>query len=704
MCEPNLIDQGPLMEASVPPSNKGGGSNGEFIVHTKHTCDNCFRRPIIGQRFTSSVRPNFDLCALCYDGYSGPDIGLAEEALIRDKKLSRDFVLKLKISYGGEVQTRRVKVSEIWGKKSAKLNFAKLLKLAAGFALPENKVDEARKAKATYVDEDGDEISMTTNNELYDAFIHLFEMAKPFIITVTIPQDEAGKSSVAHVGKVKGMSKRIQTRKVESSKKAFTVPVQMDKPRNMGEGKSSDFFIHARHTCDGCQKTPIVGTRYHATKIPDFDLCSACFKKYEGDDLDFKPEVQERDRRMQQRWLNKQGLSHACTQASIAGMWEKANGDLADFLKKVEESVASIESASVYHASGPCKGAPVSEFKSSADLPSSVDLAEFLKKVKDSGSSIGSVTVYQMNGPPTKIDVGTSNKAIEPPNVEAEAPDSTTKSHDESFLSDADGNGSIAEAIGKTLDVCVAAIEAAIIEELGTVHFNEDNAKPQMPFESKAAHNEDVSLNDDAIATAPDALWFETERVDGTTEAAMPLSTEGANETSKEPSCTEANETEHLEQAKCKEEKMEPKVGDMLLHPILTSASSAPLLARGSIPPTCVNLSLDKMSGSHEEIGFIEIPKVEDASDGEDDWSVLSDNGEMVKHNGEKSRSTATVISPVVLAKWDTELHQLHEMGFLDDRSNVDSLEHLEAAYMGVDSTDKVTVNSVVEHILSGLV
>ena len=51
------------------------------------------------------------------------------------------------------------------------------------------------------------------------------------------------------------------------------------------------FFIHARHTCDGCSKTPIIGTRYRATKIPDFDLCEACFKSYEGDDLDFKPET-----------------------------------------------------------------------------------------------------------------------------------------------------------------------------------------------------------------------------------------------------------------------------------------------------------------------------------------------------------------------------------------------------------------------------
>ena len=51
------------------------------------------------------------------------------------------------------------------------------------------------------------------------------------------------------------------------------------------------FFIHARHTCDGCSKTPIIGTRYTAIKIPDFDLCEACFSRHKKDDLDFKPET-----------------------------------------------------------------------------------------------------------------------------------------------------------------------------------------------------------------------------------------------------------------------------------------------------------------------------------------------------------------------------------------------------------------------------
>jgi hypothetical protein len=91
---------------------------------------------------------------------------------------------------------------------------------------------------------------------------------------------------------------------------------------------------------------------------------------------------------------------------------------------------------------------------------------------------------------------------------------------------------------------------------------------------------------------------------------------------------------------------------------------------------------------------------IEDASDGEDEWSVVDDDAEKPKPDGLKEQSMSSALSPVVIAKWDTELRQLREMGFFDDRSNIDSLEHLEAAHIGVDSTEKVSVNAAVEHLL----
>ena len=47
-------------------------------------------------------------------------------------------------------------------------------------------------------------------------------------------------------------------------------------------------FIHGRHTCDGCLTTPIVGKRFHAVNLPDYDLCSACKENYKGDEIQFE--------------------------------------------------------------------------------------------------------------------------------------------------------------------------------------------------------------------------------------------------------------------------------------------------------------------------------------------------------------------------------------------------------------------------------
>lgn len=47
-------------------------------------------------------------------------------------------------------------------------------------------------------------------------------------------------------------------------------------------------FIHGRHTCDSCLTTPIVGKRFHAVNMADYDLCANCFGNYTGEDIQFE--------------------------------------------------------------------------------------------------------------------------------------------------------------------------------------------------------------------------------------------------------------------------------------------------------------------------------------------------------------------------------------------------------------------------------
>lgn len=55
-----------------------------------------------------------------------------------------------------------------------------------------------------------------------------------------------------------------------------------------GEHRFDPKFVHWRHVCDVCNVTPIVRYRYHATNIPNFDLCQSCEMACELLDVEFE--------------------------------------------------------------------------------------------------------------------------------------------------------------------------------------------------------------------------------------------------------------------------------------------------------------------------------------------------------------------------------------------------------------------------------
>jgi hypothetical protein len=399
------------------------------------------------------------------------------------------------------------------------------------------------------------------------------------------------------------------------------------------------FFIHARHTCDGCSKSPIIGTRYHATKIPDFDLCTACYEKYEGEDLDFKPEIHERDRQMQKRWLKKQLNNSNKVPGHVVDMWSGANGNLADFLKKVQESGATIETATVYASSPPKESAPASEAKTSEEpSPDNMD-ADATEPSKETQKPVEAESV-----PPAEPKEDMESVKTEPRSPSA--------SNDESFLTDADG--SIAEAIGRTLDVCVAAIEEAMVDVAKDASVSTENNKAESPESQK----------DDADAAVVDTFSVASSLASSMTEVLKKME--------------------------------EAKVADAASQTAASQPSDAPDASSSGVPSMVTGASIVKSVNSGEKEEDVEMVAAEEVS--EDEWSVVEEGkGDNKKDD---DQSVLSELSPILLAKWDTELHQLHELGFLDDRKNVDVLEALEASHVGVDSTEKVTINAALGRLL----
>lgn len=225
----------------------------------------------------------------------------------RDKKSTKDHVLKLKTNDGPQdTQIRRLYVSDLWG--DDELSYSKLITAAAKFAYAESDVVDKTTAKVTYVDGDGDRITISSDEELTDSFRQTLKSSSPFRLSVlfqmgnsdaiNVPAMVTGKNPQKLMRierQIARKSGQLEALKVKAKLASSNGPNANGGKKPMGwmnaQKFDSTFFIHARHTCDGCSKTPIIGTRYHAQKIPDFDLCATCYSKYEGEDLDFKPEA-----------------------------------------------------------------------------------------------------------------------------------------------------------------------------------------------------------------------------------------------------------------------------------------------------------------------------------------------------------------------------------------------------------------------------
>lgn len=98
-----------------------------------------------------------------------------------------------------KVQLRRLKVAEVWDKGCANLSYTKLLSAAARFVVNNrnnnNKNNVLAKAVASYRDEDGDQVTFSSNDEFKDAFLQVlatYPERKPFLVTITLFIDGEG--------------------------------------------------------------------------------------------------------------------------------------------------------------------------------------------------------------------------------------------------------------------------------------------------------------------------------------------------------------------------------------------------------------------------------------------------------------------------------------------------------------------------------
>ncbi len=84
-----------------------------------------------------------------------------------------------------------------------------------------------------------------------------------------------------------------QTVNIEINEKS---KIFKDELKNIKNEKEETKIVHLHYFCNGCNKGPIIGTRYKCTICNDFDYCEECEEKFSGQHLHpfikiYKPEM-----------------------------------------------------------------------------------------------------------------------------------------------------------------------------------------------------------------------------------------------------------------------------------------------------------------------------------------------------------------------------------------------------------------------------
>lgn len=517
-------------------------------------------------------------------------------------------------------------------------------------------------------------------------------------------------------------------------------------------------FIHGRHTCDGCLVTPIVGIRYHALNLPDHDLCDKCIGNYKGREIIMEPAQLERDRYMQPKWKRRQTRLHRqremrCTRnvrcpgsaaAADASSDSKSTFDLElemairrsikDAVKAADETVekkatvaatekkeqkssdvkveekkkpetkeTSTPIAQKVTVDPPVEETVVEEVKTAPVVSSTETHVEDEEKVPVATLVTGDADTNEEVAPestpkeamvvedekspdppteePLKDDTSTSPKedeeeqddaksCVSPPTADIVEEDKDQKavdtSTDSTFAEDAAGQGEVAIAIGHALDEYADAISAVVSEV-------------QKPDTIQIVGSSDSASNDPEMGCT-------------ILEGESSSKSEGSGNVIVE----DASNASSKDDWQLLDEDGEVSSDEMIAQAaqILGSALFQSDISENQEPATTTTDNNNPSSKMEESdlTGESAFSKEENSISKSTISSVPTDVSSIFATHD---------IHPVALSRWQNELHELHTMGFLDDHRSIEALEYLEAANIGVESNDPVTVEQVVNFLLA---
>jgi hypothetical protein len=399
-------------------------------------------------------------------------------------------------------------------------------------------------------------------------------------------------------------------------------------------------FIHARHTCDGCIKAPIVGIRYHAIDIPDYDLCEKCYEKYDGD-ITFEMEECDRDKRKQALWKKRSSKKKLFRRSSSARSSQKLApppvNETNALNEAIRRSLADVKKvAEVKEFEQP------SEHKKQADEPKEENIAS-KKAVSE-----------EQNEAEIKLEM-----------LEMLQDTSTTEETKESKEMVNDMPKAESEPTKKEESVTPASPKPTMANLPTEIKTKTDN---------KTKHNEEPSaeagsaVTNSVISEITNQHEEDNLIVSPSQTANLP---EKDDESSASSSSTDSDDWDIVNDGEKKESNNEaPVESNDAFAPAVQMIGSAMFMSD-------ISHSAEQLAGNQTDAATdaLTVPSV--------------------------SSSVPTISSganDAILERWHNELEQLRELG-IDDKSSVEALEFLQAGHIGAGNDERVTVTQVIEHL-----
>lgn len=572
-------------------------------------------------------------------------------------------------------------------------------------------------------------VAKQVSKESYKASKEQFKQARKSV-RIVVKDSVTGLGPVAVVSQVAAKEPTVakDSSAADDAKEtpAATADVAKESPAaDVKDSAAAVPFIHGRHTCDLCLTTPIIGKRFHATNMLDYDLCEACHGNYKGSEILFEEATLERDSPFQDRWNRKKRMQQSMNNKKCGPMRRAPNGRHVGpyrhpaFAGPPPPFAPNVRAGHRHN----CFGPPTPHFGPpphhgphphpfgphphhgphshpfGPHPPHSrgdVAMEEAIRRsLQDVVGLSGQDEVEATDEPDIVVEL-VDQEATEKTSEDAKSKYAPVAADDEETFSDCkeepeddltlavEKPSSVEFAVEEKEDVKKTSVEVETVNEGDEIPAEESFAGKDASFASEAADSGDIAT-------------FVGETLDRMGEAIERLNSEFSKDVEEEDSVDDDDDSgAMIVDGEEHDDAVSESSWSVVVEEEQSVVDEGIARATQAIGSALFNSDMR----SSENVSAM-THSIAESSSSSSSSSSSETNFSSVASVPTTVRSVVTTEVPQqLLNRYAVQLEKLHELGFLNDALCVEVLEGLAAANIGVDSEDEVSVQQVVDKLM----